>query len=353
MKHTTGKVLAVTAASALLLAACSSGSSSEESSSEAAPASSAAAPASSEAAPASTAAGAIPRPAACDAESPFIAVALPNLTNPYYVAMKKGFEDAAAAAGFTAEIQIADDDDANQLAQVQSMLQKEPCALALNAVKSEPAAAIVKAANDAGVPVFTVNVIVSPEALADQGATIVQYLGADNKAGGTQMAEQVLKDLGADATLNVGFVTEPDEVPTVLRDQGFEEGISANPNAKVVAKVDGNVKPDDSLKVTGEMLQGNPDINVIFASTGPGTYGALQSLQSSGNDKVSLYGFCASEEPLEGVYKGCVAQEPEVYGGDVIAQIKDWLGGATPAPEVLKPLKLFTTGQTPAPGEVG
>lgn len=316
------------------------------------PATPAAAPAA-EGTAAAAEAGAIPRPAACDAEKPFIAVALPNLTNPYYVAMQKGFEEAAAEAGFSVEVQIANNDDAQQLAQVQAMLQKNPCALALNGVKSEPAAAIVKAANDAGVPVFTVNVTVSPEALTDQKATIVQYLGADNYAGGAQSAEQVLKDLGADATLNIGLVTEPDEVPTVVRDQGFEEAIAKDPNAKIVARVDGNVKPDDSMKVTTEMMQGNPDINLIFASTGPGTYGALQALRSMGNDKVMVYGFCAADEAVTGQYKACVAQEPEDYGRRVIGQIKEWLGGGTPAPEVLRPLKMFISGETPGPGEVG
>ena len=175
----------------------------------------AAAPAEPEAAAEAPAEAGIPRPEACDAENPFIAVALPNLTNPYYVAMQQGFEDAAAEAGFEVEIQIADNDDAQQLAQVQAMLLKKPCALALNGVKSEPAAAIVKSANDAGVPVFTVNVIVSEEALIDQDATIVQYLGADNKAGGSQTAEMILEDLGADAAMKIGFVTEPDEVPTL------------------------------------------------------------------------------------------------------------------------------------------
>ncbi|GAA3919974.1 substrate-binding domain-containing protein [Microbacterium invictum] len=295
--------------------------------------------------------GSIPRPAACDEDTPYIAVALPNLTNPYYIAMKQGFEEQGEEQGFEVEVQVADDDDAAQLSQVQSMLQKKPCALALNAVKSEPAAAIVKAANDAGVPVFTVNVIVSPESLEAQGASIVQYLGADNAAGGTQMAEQVLTDMGADAALNIGFVTEPDEVPTVQRDEGFEAGIASNANAKVVAKVDGNVKPDDSLAATTEMLSGNPDINVIFASTGPGTYGALQGLE--GHPDVQLYGFCASEEPLTGQYMGCVAQEPESYGQQVIDQIRGWVDGDTPEPEILLPLKMFVSGETPAPGEVG
>ena len=72
----------------------------------------AAAPAEPEAAAEAPAEAGIPRPEACDAENPFIAVALPNLTNPYYVAMQQGFEDAAAEAGFEVEIQIADNDDA-------------------------------------------------------------------------------------------------------------------------------------------------------------------------------------------------------------------------------------------------
>lgn len=293
------------------------------------------------------------RPASCSQASPLIAVLLPNLTNPYYVAMQSGFEEGAKEAGFNVEVMIANDDDATQLSQAATILQKKPCALALNGVKSQPAAAIAKAANDAGVPIFTVNVGVDPEAMKAQGAHIVQYLGADNHAGGAQMAEQVLKDLGADANLKIGFVTEPDETPTVARDKGFEDAIGKSPNAKVVARVDGNVKPDDSLRVTTEMLQGNPDLNVIFASTGPGTYGALQAVLSAGNNKVAVYGFCAAEEPVTGVYKACVAQEPKVYGENVIEQIKIWFDGGTPKPEVLKALKLFVTGQTPGPGEVG
>jgi ribose transport system substrate-binding protein len=298
-----------------------------------------------------TASGQIPRPAACDREQPLLAVALPNLTNPYYVAMKQGFEQEAAARGFSVNVQIADDDDANQLAQVQSQLQQQPCALALNAVKSEPAAALVAAANQAGVPVFTVNVTVDPDAMKAQNASVVQYLGADNVAGGTQMAEQVLADLGPDADLQIGFVTEPDEVPTRLRDQGFEQAIAANANAKVVAKVDGNVKPDDSLRATSEMLSGNPDIDVIFASTGPAAYGALQGLPSG--SQVKVYGFCAADQPLTATYPGCVAQEPERYGRLVVQQVRGWLDGAAPQPEILESLKLFKSGQTPGPGEVG
>lgn len=294
----------------------------------------------------------IPRPASCDDETPYIAVSLPNLTNPYYVYMKKGFEDQGKEAGFNVEVQVADDDDAAQLAQVTAMIQKKPCAIGLNAVKSAPAAAIVKAANDAGIPVFTVNVNVDPDSLASQGGQIVQYLGADNVQGGKQAAEMVLNDFGKDAELNIGLVTEPDEGPTVARDEGFKDGISVNPNAKVVAEVDGNVKPDDSLRVTQEMLQGNPNINAIFTSTGPAAYGAIQALAGSGRD-VKVYGFCAEGESLTDVYPGCVAQEPELYGQLVVKEIRAWLDGAKPEHEKLMPLKTFVTGEKPAENEIG
>ena len=42
-----------------------------------------------------------------------------------------------------------------------------------------------------------------------------------------------------------------------------------------------------------------------------------------------------------------------LMGKRVVGQIKEWLDGGTPAPEILRPLKTFTTGETPAPGEVG
>lgn len=291
-------------------------------------------------------------PASCSGDTPLVSVLLPNQTNPYYVSMKQGFEDAAAANGFKAEVQIAGDDDAQQLAQAQAALQKKPCALALNPVKSEPAAAIVRAANDAGVPVFTVNIIVDPDALKAQGASVVQYLGADNKAGGADIATKILQDMGADATLNIGFVTEPDEIPVLNRDEGFEETIASDANATVEAKVDGNVKATDSLNVTTDMLQGNPDMNVIFASTGPAAQGALEAVKASGRD-VKVYGFCAPEVTLTELYPACVAQEPADYGKRVIDQILAYTQGKTVEPQILRPLKMFVSGQTPGAGEVG
>src|SRR3984893_14408631 len=148
-------------------------------------------------------------------------VAQHNTTNPYYVAMRQGFIDGAKELGFQVNIQIANDDNEAQLGQVQGFIQQGVCALALNGVKSGPAAAEAAAAFKAGIPVFTVNVIVSEKDLAAQHAEIVDYVGADNFAGGKQIGEQVpLKDYGPEAKLVIGIVTEANEIPTVQRSNG-------------------------------------------------------------------------------------------------------------------------------------
>src|SRR5260370_4423222 len=122
-------------------------------------------------------------PKSCQSGTPLIGVALPNTTNPYYVAMRQGFIDGAKELGFQVNIQIANDDNEAQLGQVEGFIQQGIRALALNGVKSGPAAAEAAAAYKARIPVFTVNVIVSEKDLTGEHAESVHYAGADNFAG--------------------------------------------------------------------------------------------------------------------------------------------------------------------------
>ena len=203
-------------------------------------------------------------PASCSNENPVIGVALPNTINPYYIAMQQGFEDHAKELGYTVDVAIANDNESDQLAQIEAFVQKGVCAIALSAVNSDTGVSSVKAANQAGIPVFSVNVTIDPDGLKNQNATIVQYVGADQTTGGKQLGEQAIKDLGTTDKLVVGILGEPSQIPTNERDAGFTEAIKANPNATVLETLDTTVDPAVSLQVTGELLQGNPDVNVIF-----------------------------------------------------------------------------------------
>lgn len=305
------------------------------------------------AAPASGAAG-HQLPKSCSDATPLIGAMLPNTVNPYYVAMKTSIEAQATKDGFKISVAIAEDSSEKQLAQAQSFITQGVCAAYLNGVDSAPAAAVVKLFNDAGIPVFTVNVIVSKTDMDKQGAHIVQYIGADQISGGTIMGQEALKELGATATINYGIVGDPEQIPTELRDQGWVKAMAANTNAKQVAKVNSKVDPAVSLKVTTDMLTGNPSINVLWADTGPGTVGALQAIKALGKEStVSLFGFCAGGVEMTGPYKACAAQEPAKYGALVIDNIKTYVKDGKDVPaEILVPVKLDIGGFPPA-GDLG
>src|ERR1700712_5978690 len=181
----------------------------------------------------SGAAGAATLPANCSTAKPIIGVALPNTVNPYYIAMQQSFLKHGAELGFDVKVAIANDSDTNQLSQIGAFVEQKVCAVALNAVNSGPGAASVRTLNDAGIPVFTVNVIVSDDDLKAQDASFVEYVGADQAAGGKQIGEQLLKDMGAKATIDVGIVGDPDQIPTNQRDQGLIDALKQNPNAHV------------------------------------------------------------------------------------------------------------------------
>jgi ABC-type glucose/galactose transport system permease subunit len=65
--------------------------------------------------------------------------------------------------------------------------------------------------------------------------------------------------------------------------------------------IDGLVKPDVSLQKTTEMLQAHPDINLIWADTGPAAQGALRAVKSL-NAQAKVYGFAIADYPVESLY---------------------------------------------------
>jgi ribose transport system substrate-binding protein len=225
-----------------------------------------------------------------------LGVVLPNLTNPYYVAMKKSFEESGSAKGMHVEVSIADNDDARELSQVQSFVQNKVDAVAVNCVSSGPCVSVISELNKANIPAFAINILPDTDGMKQQGAHIVQGVQTDQKAGGVFIGQQLVKDLGEKAHAVIGIVGEPTSIAANARDDGFKQAIASNPNLKVVALVNGKVEETTSLKVTTEMLQGNPNMTVVYSDTEPSALGALAAINQLGlKDKVKLYAFVDKE----------------------------------------------------------
>lgn len=275
-----------------------------------------------------------------------LGVALPNLTNPYYVAMKKSFEENGKAQGFDVKVLIADNDDAKQLSQIQSFVQQGVDAVALNCVSSGPCVASVAELNTAKIPVFTINLLPDPEGLKGQNLQVVQAVQTDQKAGGRVVGELFLKDVGADGKATVGIVGEPTSVSANARDEGFKDAVKSNPNIKFVALVNGKVEETTALKVTTEMLQGNPEIDVVYSDTEPAALGALAAIQQIGRDDVKLYAFVDKLGVQyigdNAVLKAGAIQEPAKLAEIQVTNIKKHFAGEKLEPVVDNPPLLVT-----------
>ena len=279
---------------------------------------------------------------AADAVKKTLGVALPNLTNPYYVAMKKSFEINGKKNGFTVQVLIADNDAAKQLSQIQTFSERKVDAVALNCTASGPCVAEVQELNKAKIPVFTINLLPDPEGLKQTGATVVQGVQTDQNMGGKYIGEQLVKDLGPNGSAVVGIVGEPTAVAANMRDEGFKEGIATNPNIKVVALVNGKVEETTSLKVTTEMLQGNPKMNIVFSNTEPAALGSLAAIKQSGlADKVKLYAFVdrigVKHIGENTVMKAGAIQDPTGLAKIQVENIKKYLAGEKIEPMISSP----------------
>ncbi|MDR1873846.1 MAG: substrate-binding domain-containing protein [Synergistaceae bacterium] len=254
-------------------------------------------------------------------KKPILGVSLPNLTNPYYVTMRKSFLENGEKNGFEVRVLIADNDDLKQLSQVQSFVEQKVDFVALNCTSSGPGVASVLELNKANIPVITVNLLPDPEMMKQQEATMVQAVETDQKMGGVYIGEQLVKDLnGAEAY--VGIIGEPTSVSANTRDDGFKEAVAKSPNVKVhPVVVNGKVEETTALKVTQELLMGNPNMNIIYSDTEPAAIGAAKAIEQLGmQDRVKLYAF-VDKVGVQMIIDGDLLMAGAIQEPDRLAQI--------------------------------
>jgi ribose transport system substrate-binding protein len=284
----------------------------------------------------------LPTPALGADKKPILGVALPNLTNPYYVTMRKSFLENGEKNGFEVRVLIADNDDLKQLSQVQSFVEQKVDFVALNCTSSGPGVASVLELNKANIPVITVNLLPDPDMMKQQGATMVQAVETDQRMGGVYIGEQLVKDLnGAEAY--VGIIGEPTSVSANTRDDGFKEAVAKSSNIKVhPVVVNGKVEETTSLKVTQELLIGNPNMNIIYSDTEPAAIGAAKAIEQLGlQDKVKLYAFVDKvgvQMIIEGdlMVAGAI-QEPDKLAQIVVESAVKHMKGETLEPKYMSP----------------
>src|SRR5688572_7517303 len=96
-----------------------------------------------------------------DAETHYVGFVPPAFTSPFHVAMADGAKALAEEKGWTIDVQApaSEGDFAGQVTIVQQLIEKGVEAISINPINVDAMTTGVKAANEAGVPVFMHNFI--------------------------------------------------------------------------------------------------------------------------------------------------------------------------------------------------
>ena len=273
-----------------------------------------------------------------------IGVSLLTSTNPFFSDMGKAIGEEAKANGMEATIVSADNDPAKQKDQVNDFIVKKVSAIILNPADSKSIGEAIKAANDAGIPVFTADI-----ASLSKDAKVVSHVATDNLDGGKLAGQAMIEALNGKG--KIAILDHPEAESVIQRTKGFEEVINAH-NAKgsgkitIVAKLPGGGEKDKSFKAAEDILQAHPDLNGIFAINDPSALGAVAALEKAGKSgKVMVVGFDGQPEGRQAIKNGKIyadpIQFPDEIGKKAVDSVVKYMAGEKLPPTILIPTKLY------------
>lgn len=241
-------------------------------------------------------------------------------TNPYFVTLKEGVEEKAKELGLEVVIVDAQDDPSKAASGVEDLITQNVDLILINPTDSDAIVPSVEAANDAGIPVLTVD-------RTANGGDVISHIASDNVAGGELAGEFIVEKIGS------GKVIELEGIPgansTTERGEGFAKGIEGS-DIEVIARQTANYDRTEGLNVMENLLQSHPDVNAVFAQNDEMALGALEAIEASGRD-ILVVGFDAIDDAVNSVEDGklaaTIAQKPEDMGKTAIEIAKKYLDG--------------------------
>ncbi len=243
-------------------------------------------------------------------------------TNPFFVKMKEGATAKAKELGVNLKTYAGkiDGDSESQVAAIESCIADGAKGILITASDTKAIVPSVKKARDAGLLVIALDTPLEPIDAADM------TFATDNLQAGKligQWAKATLGDKAASA--KVGFLDLTPSQPSVdvLRDQGFMIGFGIDPkdpnkigdedDKRIVGHDVTNGNEEGGRTAMENLLQKDPDINVIHTINEPAAVGAFQALKAVGKEKdvliVSVDGGCPGVKAVQDGQIGATSQQ--------------------------------------------
>lgn len=234
-----------------------------------------------------------------------IGYAGPTLSNAFFVGLQKGVKDGAKEHGFELKETNANGDAGAQFNQTQDLITQDVDALVLVPIDANGIVPAVQAANNADIPVYTLD-------RGSEGGELASAVETDNiqagKKGANYIVDLLEKRYGeprgnvVDLQGLVGTTAAED------RETGFQQVMKEYPDIEIVANQPADFDQEKALNVTTNILQANPQVDAIFGANDDNTVGAIQAIDSanryqppSSDEHIYVVGIDGTAQALEAI----------------------------------------------------
>jgi len=285
-----------------------------------------------------------------------IGVSLLTLDNPFFKVIGDHITSEGAKHGYTTLVVSGDKDVARQSHQIKDFIVKKAAAIVLSPCDSKSIVPVIREANEAGIPVFTVDI-----PCHEPGVKIVTQVATDNEGGGREAAKAMIEALGPSGG-KIAILHLKQAESCLLRVKGFTEVIEAH-NAGGAAKIEiatilesGGAK-DLGFRAAEDALQAHPDLRGIFAINDPAALGARAALEQAGKaDQVRIVGFDGQPEGKLAIREGKIYADPIQFPAEMGVKVVDAIvrhsKGEELPPQMLIPTRLYRKADAKADPEL-
>ena len=253
---------------------------------------------------------------------PIVGLITKTDTNPFFVKMKEGAQQAAAAQGVTLQTFAGkkDGDNESQVQAIENLISAGAKGFMITPADSKAIVPSIDKARQSGLAVIALDTQLDPPDAADS------TFATDNFVAGTLIGQWAKAKLGDQAaTAKIAFLDlNADQVSVdVQRDQGFMSGfgIDVKDKTKIGDEADPRIvghdvtdgAEDGGRTAMENLLQKAPDITLVYTINEPAAAGAYQALKAAGKEKavtlVSVDGGCPGVASVKSGQLGATSQQ--------------------------------------------
>lgn len=262
-------------------------------------------------------------------------------SHPFFDTITMGIKSVMEPLGYTIIDKSGEFDVQAQIADIEDFISQDCDAIFVEPFDSAGIKPALEAAQKAGIPVICCD---SP---ANDVDLIAANCATDNYDAGVQNAKQLIADLGGKG--NVIVLDSPQANSSLLRAQGFTDTLAAEaPGIVIVAQQDYAGAQDKAMQIMGNIIQGQPDVDAIFACNENGILGAIPAIEAAGRagDGIRYYTVDGSADFVQRVKDGSVAglacQQPYQIGALAAEAMMKVLKGESIDKEIKVPVVYIT-----------